>query len=353
MPKILLLFVAICVTVAAALFLNTRSPRDPLPALIDAFRTAHSLPGGVIAYGPRGGQPSVYGLGDADPGARTSMDANARLHIASLTKPLTAAAVLSLAEAGVIALDTPLAAQMDLPPPFDPRALDITPRHILSHRAGFDWRASFDPVFAPERVGGTPDMPCPALARLTWASRPLDHAPDTSEHYANIGYCLLSELLAAKDHDLYQSVAQVAPGVNFGAIAQPHWLFDGAKWLPLAATDTLRSDPSLLAGAGGANSTAAAYWRFAVQSHMAQTSAAPEGADGSYYALGWRVWPGPQGPHLTHFGHLPGIFSAVFVLSDGFTLVALFNGGVQDGVRAFSELFDAVCFLRELTCRPS
>lgn len=55
MPKILLLFVAICVSIAAALCLTTRSPRDPLPKLIDAFRTAHSLPGGVIDYGPREG----------------------------------------------------------------------------------------------------------------------------------------------------------------------------------------------------------------------------------------------------------------------------------------------------------
>jgi len=353
MPKILLLLVAICLTVAAALFLNTRSPRDPLPELIDAFRTAYNLPGGVIAYGPRGGQPSVYGLGYADPATRTAMDANARLHIASLTKPLTAGAVLSLAEAGVIDLDTALAAQMDLPPPYDQRALEITPRHILSHRAGFDWTASFDPVFAPERVGATPDTACPAIARLTWAGRSLDHAPGTTEHYANIGYCLLSELIMAKDHDLEQIVTEAAPGVNFGTMTEPHWLFDGANWLPLHTTGTLHHDPSLLVGAGGANSTAAAYWRFAVQAHLAQTSPAPAGGAGAYYALGWRVWPSATGPHLTHFGHLPGIFSAVFVLSDGFTLVALFNGGVQNGALAFSELFEAVCFIRELNCRPN
>jgi CubicO group peptidase (beta-lactamase class C family) len=327
-----------------------RAPSDPVPPLLEAFRTAYDLPGGVIADGMPGAAPRVVALGVADPVADpdtgTAMDKGARLHIASLTKPLTAAAVLALVEAGAVDLDAPLAKQLDLGPAHDPRAAAITPRHLLAHRGGFDRSASFDPVFAPDRVGLPMDATCPQIARATWAQLPLDHAPGTVQMYSNIGFCLLSELVAAKGGDLS------VPGVRLDGPAGPHWLRTSGGWQALDTSGGLHAEPAILAGAGGANATAAEFWRFAAGSHPAGDTSHPEGAAGDYYALGWRVWPTQSGAHLTHFGHLPGIFSVVFVMADGFTLVALFNGGVRDGGSAFGELFAAFCALRVQVCRP-
>jgi CubicO group peptidase (beta-lactamase class C family) len=60
---------------------------------------------------------------------------------ASLSKPVFAYAVLKLCETGVLDLDTPLIYYRPEPPCEDPRALQITARHVLSHTPGFpNWR---------------------------------------------------------------------------------------------------------------------------------------------------------------------------------------------------------------------
>lgn len=62
---------------------------------------------------------------------------------ASLTKPVFAHAVLQLADAGLIDLDTPLATYLpgSADASDDPRLAQITARHVLSHRTGFpNWR---------------------------------------------------------------------------------------------------------------------------------------------------------------------------------------------------------------------
>jgi hypothetical protein len=66
----------------------------------------------------------------------------ARFEAASLSKPVTAYVVLQLADAGRIALDTPLTQYVKYPDlPGDPRAAALTARHVLSHTTGFaNWR---------------------------------------------------------------------------------------------------------------------------------------------------------------------------------------------------------------------
>jgi CubicO group peptidase (beta-lactamase class C family) len=94
------------------------------------------------------------GFGFKDFSARTRVDNETIFQAGSMSKPVFAYAALKLCEKGVIGLDTPLTKYAG--EPFldgDPRLEVITPRHILSHTAGFpNWRSKTDAL----RINFTP-----------------------------------------------------------------------------------------------------------------------------------------------------------------------------------------------------
>lgn len=74
-------------------------------------------------------------------GEPTMVDQDTVYQGASLTKPVFAAAFLSLVRDGRIDLDRPVSRYLPLPNPADPRATAITARHLLSHSSGWrNWR---------------------------------------------------------------------------------------------------------------------------------------------------------------------------------------------------------------------
>lgn len=94
-----------------------------------------------VCHGERGG------LTPAATNAHTVFDA------ASLSKPVFAHAVLQLADAGHLTLDTPLGDYLPRYAPADDRVASITARDVLSHRGGLpNWRSADLPLktwFAP------------------------------------------------------------------------------------------------------------------------------------------------------------------------------------------------------------
>ncbi len=74
---------------------------------------------------------------------------------ASLTKPLFAVLALQMADKGLLSLDEPVAVQLGGTPwSDDPRFVEITPRHILSHGSGLpDWHSRPMPMlFTPGKA---------------------------------------------------------------------------------------------------------------------------------------------------------------------------------------------------------
>ncbi len=78
--------------------------------------------------------------------------------IASISKPITAVAILRLVESGRLSLDDRLLDRLDLSQSiekagdkFDARWRDITLRHLLQHRGGWDRDKSFDAMFQSVR----------------------------------------------------------------------------------------------------------------------------------------------------------------------------------------------------------
>lgn len=326
---------------------------DPTDALIEDFLAHYNIPGAVIGLSRPGSPVELRAYGLADRQAGRQMQTTDRFRLASLSKPVTAAAVHELlAEHGERSLDTALANNLPaLLTAQDVRMTRVSLRHLLQHSAGWDHHADFDPFFLPPadlegRLGLTTETlkDCRPIA-YGMLERPLNTDPGTSYGYSNLGYCWLGIWI------------EEISGLPYGAAV--HQLVPEARGLSLAAADVTVTHhgwtqaprvaaalPAVIAAAGG--------WVGAVSDFMpvATRSLAPWGfsrpgyaAQDQYYGLGWRVWERPEGRLLTHYGALPGVFSLVVRTEDGAAVVALFNGRPAPELEAFGVLFEGLARL--------
>jgi CubicO group peptidase (beta-lactamase class C family) len=150
----------------------------------------HGAEGAAVAIvdGGRAAWAGGYGIADASSGAPVLADTV--FPVASVTKPVTAWALLRLAAEGRIDLDTPISGYVTrwrLPPSeFDASA--VTARAILAHAAGLSFGG--DP-------GAEPGAPVPSLEEaaegLGQEGGPLRlaHPPGAAFRYSSKGYILL------------------------------------------------------------------------------------------------------------------------------------------------------------------
>jgi CubicO group peptidase (beta-lactamase class C family) len=143
------------------------------------------------------------GLGTLRVGESATPDADSVFRIASMTKSFTAATILSLRDAGLLALDDPVARHLpalaglvgptdDSPP--------ITIRHLLSMTAGFPT----DDPWGDRQQGLDVD------AFLAMAAGGLSFAwtPGTRWEYSNLGYGLLGRIITAVAGREYREVVR-------------------------------------------------------------------------------------------------------------------------------------------------
>ncbi|MEU5879655.1 serine hydrolase domain-containing protein [Spirillospora sp. NPDC047279] len=169
---------------------------------------------GAVGLIARGDRVEAAAVGTTDTGGGTPMSRDTIVRIASITKPIAAAAAMVLVEDGLMALDDPverwlpeLAAPVVLSTPASPvddvvpAVRPVTVRHLLTSRAGWGFPSDFtlpvlrltaevqrhvrDPLLA-----GPPDEWIAALARV-----PLLHQPGEGWSY-NTAYDILGVLLA-------------------------------------------------------------------------------------------------------------------------------------------------------------
>lgn len=131
---------------------------------------------GVVVY--RG----AFGLADRD--AKRPYTTDTRSCLASLSKPITAVAVMMLAEAGLVTFDTPLS---QLLPGFSADIGTVTVRHLLSHTSGVpDY-----PALGVDHPGITN---AEILAALRGVQAPV-FPPGQKYEYSNSGYVLLGSIV--------------------------------------------------------------------------------------------------------------------------------------------------------------
>src|SRR5678815_4969953 len=163
----------------------------------------YSIPGGAVAVVRDGKLIYARGFGYADVENKTPVEPDALFRIASVSKPITSAAIMKLVEEGKLKLDdriAPFIAHLTPAPgaTVDPRWEQITIRHLLDHTAGWDRtkpNGGFDPVDRPVIAAAAVNAPAPASSETLiryMKGMPLDFNPGEKWAYSNFGYiCLL------------------------------------------------------------------------------------------------------------------------------------------------------------------
>ena len=158
-------------------------------AALNALVRASKTPGLQYLVVNAAGTVFEYAGGFADLATRRPMTVDTTLMAYSMSKTITAAAVLQLVGAGTVQLDEPLAAYVDHQPYGD----RVTVRQLLCHTSGLPNPIPLRWVH-PAAGPGTFDEAA-ALADVLRRHGRLASAPGSKYRYSNIGYWLLGRVV--------------------------------------------------------------------------------------------------------------------------------------------------------------
>jgi len=119
--------------VAEAGVAKDRFSPDHCATVVDAARKTQQIPGMSVAIGYRGKLIWTRGFGKADLENDVPASKDTIYRLASISKPITAVAVMQLAEKGKVGLEAPV---QDYLPKFPKKKWPLTCRHLLSHVGG-------------------------------------------------------------------------------------------------------------------------------------------------------------------------------------------------------------------------
>lgn len=359
----------------------------PLDKLMEDFLAEHKAPGAALAVSKN--REIVYskgfGLADVDSGRKA--EANSLFRIASISKPITAVAVLQLADAGKVSLDEPVLNFVRIKPEkwLDPRWYMITVRHCLHHAGGWDRDLSGDPIGMPWQIatslGTTVPVPLEDVIRYTMGLK-LDFDPGTRFAYSNVGYLLLGRVIAEASGRHYEEYVRkdvLAPlgiaNMELGRALPEHRAKNEVSYYDSKQTTgrclyppRVRKRVPFPDGAGNLEAYEAhGGWIAAAPDLVAFASAfdvpalcpilsrrairtmwqRPPGGPGAnpqvWYGCGWNVRPQGSGPNAFntwHTGLISGTSTLLVRRSDGWNWAALFNTERSSNGKVLSGLID-------------
>lgn len=179
---------------------------------VESFLNKWRIQGASVAITRDGNLVYAKGFGTANQETGEEVKPGHLFRIASVSKLVTAVAVMKLFEEGRLDLDENVFGpdgilnDQEFLEYRDVRIESITVRHLLNHTAGWS-RYSGDPMFNSLYIAHKMDMepPAPFDAVLRYAlSKRLNYAPGTRYSYSNLGYGILGEVVARKSGMEYQ-----------------------------------------------------------------------------------------------------------------------------------------------------
>jgi CubicO group peptidase (beta-lactamase class C family) len=395
----------LAVTSGLALAGSARGDEPPVTGVHDArlesfdrlmtgFLKKHKAPGAALAVARHGKLVYARGFGYANRGAKEPVRPDALFRIASVSKPITAAAVLRLVDQSKLKLDEPIVPHLKLPPHRlkdtkpDPRWETVTVRQCLQHTGGWDRDKSFDPIGVPWKIakelGREVPVPPDDVIRYMLA-RPLDFDPGARHAYSNLGYLLLGraiETTIGKRYDeyvkqeilgplgitrprlaralpedrpkaevaYYEAKGQKSPCLYPPRRGKPVSLPDGAENVEAYAAHGgwIASAPDLVKFACAFDDPARCPILSAdgVRALWArpggQAGHAPNGKPKPrYYGCGWEVVTvGPGKANTFHTGYISGTSTILVRRFDGLSWAVLFNSDQAPNGDDFAGLID-------------
>jgi CubicO group peptidase (beta-lactamase class C family) len=302
------------------------SGTDRLERLVRKAQADHRVPALAVALHRPDRSLWTFAVGTSG-NPDHPLGSGSRFRIGSVTKTFTAVLVLQARDDGLLDLDDPIAAHLDVP-----AHGEATIRRLLSHTAGFQrepYGDVWDTLIAPDDAG--------LIAELDQAERVLPTA--RRYHYSNLGLAVLGQLVATLRGNTWAAVLRerILDPLGLTATTVAPTAEAAVGYLVDAYSDAARPEPRL--DLGGAAPAAQLWSTAADMARWAAFLAGPEIVDPGALVLApatldemrWphtttdeTLWAGglglglilvPQGKRVVHVGHdgaMPGFLAAVY-----------------------------------------
>jgi len=348
---------------------------DGADKAVESFLKTWDIKGASIAVAKNGKLLYARGFGYASVPDSLPVEPYHRFRVASVSKLVTAVAVMKLQEQGRLSvtekvfgagaiLDDTLFAN-----PKDTRVYDITVGHLLSHEAGWSQRYG-DQMFMPEVIARSLDVPMPVDLKtiIRFAlSKNLHFAPGTGQSYSNLGYSILGLVIEEASGMDYETFCQkeileplgiydMAIGHNLPADALPlevsYYEVENATPKPsiygtgeMVMASRGGNDIETLGAAGGWVATAPDLMRLLLAIDgfdLPRDILAPESIEfmtdvyNGYAPVGWRATL-PNGTWW-RTGSFSGTTAMLKRMPDGIAWVVLMNSSSWNGPELTTEI---------------
>ena len=170
--------------------------------VVESFMREGRIPGLAVGI-VRSGRPVLAkGFGLTRVGNQTPVTERTLFHMASVTKPFVATAIVQLVERGRIDLDAPVTRYLPYFRMKDPRASGMTVKQLLNHTAGMPDVTDYA-WDRPEYDAGALERYIRGLSDSTLLSD-----PGTKWAYSNIGFEVLADVIAKVSGEPFEDYVQ-------------------------------------------------------------------------------------------------------------------------------------------------
>ncbi|MCP4098538.1 MAG: beta-lactamase family protein [Planctomycetaceae bacterium] len=352
-----------------------------LDEMMGSFMREHKVPGASLAVSKDGVLVYSRGFGLRDVRQELPVMPSTRFRIASLSKPITSAAIAALVKSGKMTFDDPLVSFLDAKERslLHPQLRSVTIKQILLHRGGWDRSISGDPMFETVKIGKALRLGRPAnqaeLIQFVLQRAP-DFEPGAKYAYSNFGYCLLGRVIERVSKQPYGEFVKGAlfkvssetsldlgktltaqtnesryyvpsqrrvTGVVTGVIGKQvptqygGWCIENMD----SHGGWIASAEDLVAFANSFNQPESSV--FLTKTIASEVFQNPLGDDKDvFYGYGWLVRRVGSGHRLNtwHNGSLPGTSTLLVRRHDGFNWAVLFNSRDGSDGKSLSTLID-------------
>ena len=336
-------FFSFCILISFLLLSNSGLCRDKsqsfpsVPAfdeVIEELRSTYHLPCVTVAVVKNEQLVYVHAYGYQDTLNHVPAVNENLFRIASISKPITQAAILKLVDEGRLSLDDKVFGAGSVlgddfgPVPAGSGKDEITVRHLLEHKGGWQNEPN-DPMFSYDDLGQH------ELIRELLAHRPLATAPGANYYYSNFGYLILGrviEKVTGMPYAQFVRKALLRPcGIKHMCIGgntskervknEVEYYWEPEDWSSPRPFNVTRMDAH-----GGWLASAADLARFIV--HIDRNPVVPDLISESLLNQTYFGYPS-----WNHTGSLPGTSTVLMRLDDEYSFVVLSN------YRSFKESF--------------